>query len=338
MVEVGAPEAAQARGGDIAVSWVIPVYNELENIRPIYDRITEVHAAGPEAYRDRYEILFIDDGSSDGSFEECRRLADADPRVTVIQFRKNFGKTAGLHAGFEQVRGRRVVTIDADMQEDPGDVFRLFELLDNGHDLVSAWRKKRNDPIHKTLPSKVFNFVVANVTGLRLHDYNCGFKAYDRALVDDLSLYGDQHRFVPLLAHQRGFKVGEVPVEHKPRRFGKSKYGTRRLARGYLDFMQVLFLLTYLRRPLRLFGTIGTLFTLVGTLICLYLTIIWFMGEKIGDRPLLMLGVLLIVAGLQFIGVGLIGEMLRHASHRTGDEFTVRRVIGGRRGNRHEGT
>ncbi|HLL91161.1 MAG TPA: glycosyltransferase family 2 protein, partial [Tepidisphaeraceae bacterium] len=213
----------------VALTWLIPVFDEEESVGPIHARITEVMAGGAEPYRSSYEILFVDDGSRDASLRVCRELAEKDSRVVVIQFRRNFGKTAALHAGFNLARGRRVVTIDADMQEDPGDVFRLLTPIDAGdHDLVSAWRERRNDPLNKTLPSKVFNAVVANVTGLRLHDYNCGFKAYASEVVHDTSLYGDQHRFIPLLVHQRGFRVSEVPVEHKPRKFGKSKYGTKR--------------------------------------------------------------------------------------------------------------
>jgi glycosyltransferase involved in cell wall biosynthesis len=315
-------------GRPCALSLVIPVYNEAENVPPIYERISAVLAAGPEPYRSSYEILLIDDGSSDGSFAVCAAIQRGDRRVRVVQFRRNFGKTAALHAGFRMAQGARLITIDADMQEDPGDMFRLLAQLDAGYDLVSAWRARRNDPPSKTLPSRVFNLVVARISGLALHDFNCGFKAYDRAVVDDLQLYGEQHRFIPLLAHQRGFRVTEVPVEHRPRRFGKSKFGARRLGRGYLDFLQVLFLISYLRRPLRLFGSLGTLFAIAGTLICAYLTLLWIQGQRpIGDRPLLTLGVLLLITGLQFVSTGLVGEMLRSSSYRPGDEYAVRQVL-----------
>jgi hypothetical protein len=214
------------------------------------------------------------------------------------------------------------------MQEDPADMFRLMERIDGGYDLVSAWRKQRNDPLSKTLPSRVFNGIVSRVTGVPLHDFNCGFKAYTREVIADLHLYGEQHRFIPVLARQRGFRVGEVPVAHKPRRFGKSKFGARRLGRGYLDFIQVLFLTSYLRRPLRLFGTIGTLFAALGLMICSYMAILWFQGNRpIGDRPLLTLGVLLLITGFQFVSTGLVGEMLRHGSYRGGDEYAIRRVL-----------
>ena len=311
-----------------ALSVVIPVYNEDESVPMIYRRFSEVLAAGPEPYRSSYEIVLVDDGSSDRSFAVCAAIQAADPRVRVVQFRRNFGKTAALHAGFRLSRGARVVTIDADMQEDPADVFRLLEQLDAGYDMVSAWRARRNDPLSKTLPSRVFNGVVSRLTGLRLHDFNCGFKAYTREVVSELRLYGELHRFIPVLASQRGFRVGEVPVEHRPRAFGKSKFGARRLGRGYLDFIMVLFLSSYVRRPLRLFGAIGTLLTLAGGLICAYLTFLWLEGQRpIGDRPLLTLGVLLLITGLQFISTGLVGEMLRNSSYQPGDEYAVRRVL-----------
>jgi glycosyltransferase involved in cell wall biosynthesis len=307
---------------------VIPVYNEEESLQPIYRRLTQVLTEGPTPYRESYEIILVDDGSTDQSFQVCAAIQKYDPRVRVIQFRRNFGKTAALQAGFNLARGARLVTIDADMQEDPGDMFKLLAQIDAGYDLVSAWRKQRNDPVSKTLPSRVFNFVVARMTGVRLHDFNCGFKAYSQEVVFDLRLYGEQHRFIPVLAHQRGFRVGEVAVPHQRRRFGKSKFGVRRLGRGYLDFIQVLFLTSYLRQPLRLFGTVGTLLTLIGTAICIYLTVLWFQGQRpIGDRPLLTLGVLLLITGLQFISTGLVGEMLRYSSYRSEDEYAVRRIL-----------
>lgn len=318
-----APERAS-----LALSVVVPVYNEEDNILPLYDRLTAVLAQGPFAYRTSYEIILVDDGSRDASFQQCALVQARDERVRVIQFRRNFGKTAALHAGFRFARGARLVTIDADMQEDPGDMFQLLTRLDEGDDMVSAWRKQRNDPLSKTLPSRFFNAVVSRMTGITLHDFNCGFKAYSREVITELHLYGEQHRFIPVLAKQRGFRVSEVAVKHQPRRFGKSKFGTRRLLNGYLDFIQVLFLTTYLRRPLRLFGTMGTLFMALGTVICVYLSVLWFMGERpIGDRPLLMLGMLLVITGLQFISTGLVGEMIRHDLDRTGEEYAIRRIV-----------
>lgn len=314
-----------------ALSVVVPIYNEEESIGPLYGRLTSVLADGPTTYRNAYELILVDDGSTDSSFRLARDLQRRDRRVGVIEFRRNFGKTAALHAGFRQARGARIVTIDADMQEDPADMFRLLAELDRGYDLVSAWRKERNDPHSKTIPSRVFNAVVARLTAANLHDFNCGFKAYRCEVVHDLPLYGELHRFIPVLAIQRGFRVGEVAVRHQRRRFGKSKFGTGRLLSGYLDLLQVLFLTTYMRRPLRLFGTVGTLVMGLGGLICLYLTVLWFLGNRpIGDRPLLILGVLLIITGLQFISMGLVGEMVRHNSHarsQTNDEYAVRSIL-----------
>lgn len=312
----------------LVLSIVVPICNEEENIPMLYQRFTEVLAAGPLRYRTSYELILIDDGSRDGSFAACAALQGRDEHVRVIQFRRNFGKTAALQAGFKLARGTRIVTIDADMQEDPADMFRLLDQLDSGYDLVSAWRKQRHDPASKTLPSKVFNGVVSRLTGVALHDFNCGFKAYSQEVIEDLRIYGELHRFIPVLAQQRGFRVTEVDVPHQRRRFGKSKYGARRLGRGYLDFIQVLFLTSYLRRPLRLFGAIGTLCTFVGVIICAYLSVLWLQGQRpIGDRPLLTLGVLLLITGLQFISTGLVGEMLRHGSYRAGDEYAVRRIL-----------
>lgn len=323
------PLALLSAPSPLALSVVIPVYNEEESVPVIYARISEVLAGGPQPYGTSYEIIFVDDGSRDRSFQVCAEIQRQDQRVRVIQFRRNFGKTAALHAGFGIARGKSVVTIDADMQEDPGDMFQLLAQIDDGYDLVSAWRKQRNDPLSKTLPSRVFNTVVSRITGVHLHDFNCGFKAYNHDVVADLRLYGELHRFIPVLAQQRGFRVTEVPVVHSRRRYGKSKFGAKRLGRGYLDFIQVLFLTSYLRRPLRLFGAIGTLFTLLGFVICSYLAVLWLQGNRpIGDRPLLTLGVLLLITGLQFVSTGLVGEMLRNSSYRAGDEYSVRQILG----------
>lgn len=312
----------------LELSIVVPVYNEEDSLRLLHEHITQVINEGPALYRCNYELIFIDDGSSDRSFDVCIELQRNDARIRIIQFRRNFGKTAALHAGFQLSRGRRIVTIDADMQENPGDMFELLAKLDQGYDLVSAWRKQRNDPRSKTLPSRIFNTVVAHMTGVKLHDFNCGFKAYTREVVNQLDLYGEQHRFIPVLVQQRGFRVGEVAVKHQPRRFGKSKFGTKRLGNGYLDFLQVLFLTSYLRQPLRLFGAVGTLLTVAGMIICAYLTLLWFTGERpIGDRPLLTLGVLLVISGFQFISTGLIGEMVRHNNYHASDDYVIRRTI-----------
>ncbi len=312
----------------LALSVVVPIYNEASGIESLHAELTRVLAGGPPPYRERYELIFVDDGSTDGSFERCAAHVAEDPHLRVIRFQRNFGKTAALNAGFAAARGRVVVTIDADLQEDPEAVFDLLAKLDAGYDMVSGWRETRNDPLSKTLPSKVFNGVVSSVTGLKLHDFNCGFKAYRHQVVEELELYGSQHRFIPLLAAQMGYRVTEVPVPHRPRQFGKSKFGARRFGRGYLDFIQVLFLTKYLQHPLRLFGSIGSLLGLAGAVILAYLTLLWFLGQRpIGNRPLLTLGVLLVLTGLQVVSTGLIGEMLRRYAHHPGDDYVIREEL-----------
>jgi glycosyltransferase involved in cell wall biosynthesis len=324
------PSMSASPIGTLALSIVVPLYNEVESIGMIYARLTEVLASAEPHYRDNYEIVFVDDGSDDGSFDACAAIQADDSRVTVVQFRRNFGKTAALHAGFQHSIGTHIVTIDADMQEDPGDMFLLLNEIDRGADLVSGWRVRRNDPISKTWPSRVFNAVVATITGVRIHDFNCGFKAYKRDVLHNLDLYGEQHRFIPLIAHERGYRVREVPITHQGRRFGHSKFGWRRLGRGYLDFLQVLFITSYMRRPLRLFGTIGTALLLVGLAVCAYLAWLWLLGERpIGDRPLLTLGVLLVISGLQFVSTGLVSEMVRHGGYHASDDYAIRTIVRG---------
>jgi glycosyltransferase involved in cell wall biosynthesis len=313
----------------LALSIIIPIFNEAPNIQLIYHRITQVMADAGRLCQDSFELFFIDDGSTDGSFEICLKIQQTDPRIRAVQFRRNFGKTAALQAGFSLSRGVYVVTIDADMQEDPADMFQLLDLLDQGFDLVSAWRKIRHDPISKTLPSKLFNWVVSMITSIKLHDFNCGFKAYRSEVIKEVKLYGELHRFIPVLAYQRGFKITEVVVKHQPRKYGNSKFGPKRLLRGYLDFIQVLFLTSYLQHPLRFFGTIGTILGFLGILILLYLTVLWFEGIRpIGDRPLMTLGVLLILMGLQIISTGLIGEILRNYNFKANEEYAIRKTAG----------
>lgn len=328
---IAAHTASVVDDNAMALSVIIPVYNEEENVLRIYQRFTEVLGEAPLPYQNAYEIIFVDDGSSDQSYNACADIQRQDQRVVVLQFRRNFGKTAALAAGINVARGKRIVTIDADMQEDPKDTFLLLDRLDEGFDLVSAWRKERNDPRDKTVPSRIFNAIVARLTGVPLHDFNCGFKAYRREVLDTLRLYGELHRFIPVLAVQYGFRVDEVPVEHHPRKFGKSKFGSKRLLNGYLDFVNVLFLTTYMKHPLRLFGTIGTFLIGIGFLMCFYLTIVWFIGnEGIGTRPLLTLGVMLIITGIQFFSTGLVCEILRHNNYNSKTEYILRNVLSAR--------
>jgi len=303
------------------LSVVIPLFDEDESLLPLTD---ELQATLPELGRS-YEIVFIDDGSTDGSFSTLRRLHDSDPdHVHVIQFRRNFGKTAALAAGFRRARGQVIVTMDADMQDDPHEIPKLLARLDEGYDLAAAWREHRQDPGSKTIPSRLANAAVHLFTGMKLHDVNCGFKAYRAEVVRGLKLYGDLHRFIPVLAVWQGFSVAEVRVQHRARQFGQSKYGWRRFVRSFFDFLVVLFLTRFLRRPLQLFGTLGALCFLVGVILGLYLAYLRFFGPGIGWRPALFADVMAIVVGVQLISIGLLGEMLRNFAYRSEDEYSIR--------------
>jgi glycosyltransferase involved in cell wall biosynthesis len=302
------------------LSIVIPVYNEEPSLQSLTG---ELQAALKPVGRP-YEIIFIDDGSTDQSFATLQDLHQAYPEsIHAIRFRRNFGKTAALSAGFARAKGKVVVTMDADLQDDPHELPKLLDKLDEGYDLVTAWRERRQDPRSKTLPSRIFNSAVAFLTGIKLHDFNCGFKAYRSHVVHELKLYGDLHRFIPVLAWWKGFSIAEVPIVHRPRRFGHSKYGWDRMAKGFFDFLVVLFLTHYLRRPLQLFGTLGAISLLIGLVIGVYLAYLRFFGPGIGWRPALFFDVLAIVVGIQLISIGLLGEMLRDFAYRSEDEYSV---------------
>jgi glycosyltransferase involved in cell wall biosynthesis len=314
------------------LSLIIPLLNEADNLLPLYERLaTSLKQVGQSC-----EVIFVDDGSTDASPAILEVLFRRDPaRVRVIQFRSNFGKTAALNAGFAHARGQVIITMDADLQDDPAEIPAMLAKLDEGYDLVAAWRVNRQDPLDKTLPSRIFNFVVSRVTGVRLHDFNCGFKVYRRTVTDSVKLYGELHRFIPVLAYQHGFRIAELPVQHHPRRAGVSKYGAGRLLKGFLDFGIVLFLTTYLKRPLHLFGTVGLTVFGVGSLINLYLAFLWLLREvggvagidPIGTRPLLIVGVLAMIMGIQLISIGLLGEMLRYFTYRPTEEYAIHRIL-----------
>lgn len=310
----------------IDISVVIPLYNEEQNIEPLYrELIQPLRKMGRS-----YEIIFVNDGSDDGSTAILEELAQIDPQVAVIHLRRNFGKATALSAGFNEALGSIVITMDADLQDNPVEIPRFVAGIESGFDLVSGWKFKRLDPISKTLPSKLFNKVVGAAVGLRLHDFNCGFKAYSRNLVDNIQIYGELHRFIPALAHSEGFRVSEIKVDHRPRKHGKSKYGMERFTRGLLDLLTVVFITRYTKKPLHLFGSIGLLAILTGVIVNAYLAVLWFMGQAIGHRPLLSLGVLLMVLGVQFVSTGLLGEMLTR-SHQNDGKSYVARTLG--RGN-----
>ena len=316
-----------ARETQLGISVVVPVYNEEQSLRPLYDALT----AALERLGQSYEIVFVDDGSRDGSFATLKALHDQDQRIRVIRFRRNFGKTPALVAGFSYARGETVFTMDADLQDDPEEMAKFLEKLDEGYDLVSGWKYPRHDPFTKTFPSFFFNRMVSVTTGVRLHDINCGFKAYRREVLDDVKLYGELHRFIPVLAHDRGFRVTEVKVRHHKRKYGKSKFGARRFLRGFLDLIMVLFLKQYLQTPLRLFGAIGLFSTVAGILVDLYVVLDRFLPfgshEEIHNRPLLFVGILLLIFGISFILTGLQSEMIRHFAYRPNDEYSIRQVL-----------
>lgn len=307
--------------GRVEVSVVVPVLDEVESLAILHRELT----AALERLGRPYELIFVDDGSRDGSFEALEKLHRSDERVRAVQLRRNFGKAAALAVGFREARGRVVVTLDADLQDDPAELPRLLARLEEGYDLVSGWKLRRQDPPSKTLPSRLFNRVTARLTGLPLHDLNSGFKVYRREVVEELRLYGELHRFIPALAAWRGFRVSEVPVHHRPRRFGRSKYGSARFWRGSLDLLTVLFLTRYTRRPLHLFGGLGLVSLAGGLGVNLYLTGLWLAGARpIGTRPLLAFGVLSMLVGIQFFSLGLLSELVLSYQARHADDVSIR--------------
>lgn len=287
------------------LSYVIPVLNEQDSLVQLSSEI--IANSAPHSY----EIIFIDDGSKDRSFTIMEELASRDPQIKLLKFRRNFGKAAALQSGFELARGDVIFTLDADLQDDPAEIPKFLAKLNEGWDLVTGWKRKRHDPLHKTIPSKLFNFVTARSFQLKLKDFNCGFKAYRPEVVKEIQLYGEMHRYIPALAHSLGYRITEIPVEHRRREFGKSKYGMERYLRGFFDLLTVKMVTQYIKSPLYLFGRIGMFSTLLGTAITGYLAILKiFWGQALSNRPLLFLGVTLILGGLQFISLGLISELI----------------------------
>ncbi len=309
------------------ISVVIPLYNEEESIPHLYTGLT----GALDEYGRSYEVIIVDDGSRDRSFELLRDLAEKDARFTVVCLRRNFGQTAAFAAGFDQARGKVVITMDADLQNDPRDVPLLMAKIDEGYDIVSGWRKDRQDRYwDRRLPSMIANRLISNVTDVKLHDYGCSLKAYRRDVLQHVRLYGELHRFIPALASQVGGTVTEVPVNHHARQFGRSKYGISRTVRVALDLITVWFLGSYATRPIHVFGTMGLISAAMGLLIGFYLTFLKiFFDQDIGTRPLLLLGVLLVVIGVQLITMGLLGEMVIRTYHESQDKpiYFVRDVV-----------
>lgn len=311
----------QNRPMDLSV--VIPLYNEEQSLRELYQQLRSVIGR----MNVRYELLFIDDGSTDRSFQVLRDLRRTDKHIRAIRFRRNYGKSAALSVGFKRAQGSMIVTMDADLQDDPAEIPSLRRKLDEGYDLVSGWKKVRRDPITKTVPSRLFNFVTARMTGIKIHDFNCGLKAYRREVVRSINVYGELHRFIPALARWEGFRIGEIVVQHRPRKYGRTKFGVGRFWKGLLDLITVLFTTRYLRRPLHLFGFWGLLTALAGLVIIVWLAVEWFLGyTSLSNRPLFLGGILLLIVGVQFISIGLIGEIV--SKTRQGEEdYSIRDII-----------
>jgi glycosyltransferase involved in cell wall biosynthesis len=313
---------------NVAVSVVIPVMNEEQSVRPLFEKLLDqLNALGQS-----YEVIFVDDGSTDKTFRELKTLHAEHPgTVRVIRFRRNFGKTPALVAGFSRCRGEIIFTMDGDLQDDPEAIPNFLAKLDEGYDLVSGWKYPRLDPITKTFPSRVFNGLVSRMTGVHLHDINNGFKAYRREVIEDshLKLYGEFHRFVPVMAHWRGFSVTEIKVRHYPRKYGVSKFGAKRFARGLIDLMNVLFLTTFLRTPLRFFAPLGFWTFLLGMLVDVFVVVrsYFFTHDPIRNHPLLFMGILLMIFGVNFILTGLQSEMIRHYAFRSDEEYSIRQEL-----------
>ncbi len=301
------------------LSVVIPAFNEAESLPELHRELT----AALESLGMPWEVLYVDDGSRDGTDRVIETSCGTDPRARGLLLHRNYGKSAALATGFKAVRGEFVCTMDADLQDDPRELPRLFEALADRLDLVSGWKVKRLDPITKTLPSKLFNWVTSRVSGVRLHDFNCGFKLYRREVVDALEVYGELHRFLPALAHWQGFRVGELGVNHRARRFGKSKFGAARFINGFLDLLTAAFITTSALKPLHVFGRIGLVFFLVGSGLAAWFVAQWLQGDPVRVRPLMLFGAACVLLSFQFVLMGLLGEMIAHLSARA--DYPVRR-------------
>ncbi|MCR5836756.1 MAG: glycosyltransferase family 2 protein [Lachnospiraceae bacterium] len=300
------------------ISIIVPAYNEEKSVLELYkDIIKSCELLESNKRISNWELWFINDGSTDRTEKMILELMKLDNRVHIISFRKNFGKAAALQAGFRHVKGDLIFTMDADLQDDPAEFVRFIEKIDEGYDLVVGWKQKRLDPMEKRLPSKLFNTVTSKMAGFKLHDFDCGFKCFRREVVESLDLYGELHRYIPVLAYRNGFRITEIPVHHRERKHGRSKYGIERYMRGLLDSLTTTFLLRYSDRPMYFFGRIGVLMAVVGFLICMILTIEWLCGQAIGHRPLLILGVLLIIVGFQSISTGFVCNLIIDKTYRS---------------------
>jgi len=310
------------------VSVIIPVFNESENVYLLAEKITKAF----EKINKTYEIIFIDDGSSDNTPQALKQLSVQDNRIRTVVFRRNFGQTAGLSAGFDYAKGKIIITMDGDLQNDPEDIPRLLEKLEEGYDVVSGWRKDRKDKlVSRKIPSMIANKIISKLTGVYLHDYGCALKAYKAEIAKEIPLYGELHRFIPALASIEGAKIIEIPVNHHARKFGKSKYNILRTFKVILDLITVVFLRKFITRPLHMFGRPGLFSLAAGILICAYLAFEKiFYGLEIGNRPLLLLGILLIITGIQFINSGILAEIQIRTYYESQNKniYKVREIYG----------
>ncbi len=331
--------ASEAESVDVEapdVTILVPVLDEEDSVVELRDRVTQVF----DDLGRSFEIVFVDDGSQDNTVERVRAMHAEDSRVKLVRFRRNFGKAAAITAGVEHSRGRLVVTIDGDLQDVPEEIPRFLDKLETGGlDLVSGWKQDRQDPPSKRYPSKLFNWATRRVAQVDLHDFNCGFKIYRREVLEQVSIYGELHRYIPVLASRRGFRIGEIKVSHQKRQHGRSKYGWHRLYKGPLDLLTVLFITRYTRRPLHLFGVFGMLFMSLGFLVNLYLAALWFVAQSgwttlqsllgveatfsLASRPLLLFGILLMLLGFQTLTTGLLGEMITFKNFRRSDSYSI---------------
>lgn len=302
------------------ISIVVPLFNEEESLEPLYNEIMKV----VKSINIDYELIFVDDGSTDKSLEKLREINRKDNKVRFLSFRKNYGKSAALNVGFQKAHGDAVITMDADLQDDPAEIPNLLKKLDEGFDMVSGWKKVRFDPLIKKHSSKFFNYTTRVLTGIKIHDFNCGLKAYKKEVIKNINVYGELHRYIPVLAHNKGYSVSEIPVRHHPRRYGKTKFGISRFFKGFVDLMTVIFNSRYVKRPMHLFGFFGATAFFLGILVNLWLSYEkLFLDKSLGNRPLLFLGILLIIVGVQFFAVGLLGEIIVHNTPQQ-EEYSIK--------------
>lgn len=309
---------------NITVSVVIPLLDEEESLQELYERLKTVLSSINEPY----EIIFVDDGSKDNSIIVLSNIAEKDENVKAVSFQKNYGKAAALSTGFAEAKGRFVFTMDADLQDDPGEIPAILDKLKEGYDLISGWKKKRFDPLSKRIPSKLFNFVISKISGIKLHDFNCGLKGYRRDVIKNVSIYGDLHRYIPVLAKEAGFtKIGEIEVRHQKRKYGKTKYGFTRYFNGFFDLLTVTYVYKYILRPLHFFGILGIFSLFIGFMVLIYLSILKFTaGVGLSERPLLFFGILMFLMGIQLITTGFLGEMITY-SRKKEEHYIIKKYL-----------